>query len=183
MDQGDHMSENHHSVDHDGEYTSRKSFLSKITKFTITAGLLGQGMMFIRSLAPNVLYEPLKKFKIGGLNKYSEGVTYLSEGRLFVIKKGGSVHSISAVCTHLGCTVNLFKLDSPEEVTVSGGEKLIQEWEFHCPCHGSKYRGDGSVYAGPAPANLPNWYMNIAPDGSMVVDTGHPVKKDFRLQA
>lgn len=176
------MSHNGKAIAEEDGFTSRKSFLSTISKFTITFGLLGQGMMFIRSLAPNVLYEPLKKFKIGGGNKFSAGVSYLTEGRMFVIKNGGNFHSISAVCTHLGCTVNLFKLNSPEEVMV-GGEKLIQEWEFHCPCHGSKYRGDGSVYAGPAPRNLPNWYMNVEPDGSLAVDTGREVEQSFRLEA
>ncbi len=175
------MSENHGNGPRNGEeLTSRKKFLGNVAKFSITAGLLGQGIMFVRSIAPNVLYEPLKKFKVGFASKFSQGATYLSEGRLFVIKKGNQMHSTSAVCTHLGCTVNFFKLDAPEEV-MAGGKKIIQEWEYHCPCHGSKYRGDGTVYAGPAPQNLPSWNMSVAPDGEIVVDTGKAVDKEFQL--
>jgi menaquinol-cytochrome c reductase iron-sulfur subunit len=161
--------------------TSRKGFLSLVTKFTILGGLLGQGAMFIRSLGPNVLYEPLKRFKIGFPNQFSSGTNFLSEGRLFVVKDASEYHSISAVCTHLGCTVNLYKLSAPEEVTTLSGDKIVQKWEFHCPCHGSKYRGDGSVYAGPAPRDLPHWQLGMAPDGNIEVDTGNEVDKGEHL--
>jgi glycine/D-amino acid oxidase-like deaminating enzyme/nitrite reductase/ring-hydroxylating ferredoxin subunit len=46
----------------------------------------------------------------------------------------GAVTTVSARCTHLGCTVHF---DDAERV-----------WE--CPCHGSRYAADGSVLHGPA---------------------------------
>ena len=50
----------------------------------------------------------------------------------------GSLHAVSAVCTHLGCLVEW-----------NGAE---QTWD--CPCHGSRFRTDGSVIQGPAKREL-----------------------------
>jgi Rieske Fe-S protein len=50
----------------------------------------------------------------------------------------GSVHAVSARCTHMGCIVNW----NTAEAT----------WD--CPCHGSRFGHDGSVLEGPAVAAL-----------------------------
>ena len=46
----------------------------------------------------------------------------------------GTLHVVSAVCTHLGC-----------QVKWNGAER---SWD--CPCHGSRFHWDGSVLHGPA---------------------------------
>jgi glycine/D-amino acid oxidase-like deaminating enzyme/nitrite reductase/ring-hydroxylating ferredoxin subunit len=51
----------------------------------------------------------------------------------------GAVHSMSAVCVHLGCIV-----------TWNGVEKT---WD--CPCHGSRFDALGVVINGPANSDLP----------------------------
>jgi menaquinol-cytochrome c reductase iron-sulfur subunit len=162
--------------------TSRKDFLKKITGYTLAAGMLGQTWMMMRSTVPNVLYEPLRRFKIGSPEKYSEGITYLAEERLFVIKDKSEFHCVSAVCTHLGCTVNISQLGSTKEVTLPDGSLLKQKWEYHCPCHGSKYRGDGTIYTGPAPENLPRFTLSVSPDNQLVVDKNKKAKYNFRLK-
>src|SRR4029453_12754469 len=51
----------------------------------------------------------------------------------------GTVHSMSAVCVHLGCIV-----------TWNGVEK---SWD--CPCHGSRFDALGVVINGPANSDSP----------------------------
>ena len=50
----------------------------------------------------------------------------------------GTVHAVSAICTHLGCTV---KFNAAETT-----------WD--CPCHGSRFGTDGRVIEGPANRDL-----------------------------
>lgn len=52
----------------------------------------------------------------------------------------GQLHTYSAVCTHLGCTV-----------TWNNSEK-----SFDCPCHGSRFSSSGTVINGPANTGLEN---------------------------
>lgn len=162
---------------------TRQGFLKQITGLAIAGGLLGQLWMFLRSIRPNVLYEPLKKVKVGKPASFSEGLTFLPAERIFVIKKNNEFQALSAVCTHLGCTVNESKFKSPQTIKTEDGKEEVMEWEFLCPCHGSKFRGNGSVYDGPAPSNLPPWHISLAPDGNIIVDTGKEVKKTFRMKA
>jgi len=65
--------------------------------------------------------------------------------------EAGRFQGLSAVCTHTGCIVD----------KVADG--LIQ-----CPCHGSRYRLDGTVANGPAPRPLPARPVTVV-DGSIVL--------------
>lgn len=160
---------------------SRRSFLHALGLGGMIAGLAGFGFQSLRSLIPNVLYEPSMKFKIGPPATLAEGMTFLEDKRLYVFKEGKSFYAISGSCTHLGCTVKYAKLNQPKQVEMNG-EKKIFPFEFHCPCHGSKFYGDGSNYAGPAPAPL-HWYrLEISPDdGQLVVNMNDEVEQNFRL--
>jgi nitrite reductase/ring-hydroxylating ferredoxin subunit len=60
----------------------------------------------------------------------------------------GEFKAFSAVCTHMGCTVN-----------------QIADGRIDCPCHGSEYSiTDGAVLAGPAPRPLPAKTIKITGD-------------------
>jgi menaquinol-cytochrome c reductase iron-sulfur subunit len=51
-----------------------------------------------------------------------------------------------------------------------------------CPCHGSKYEGDGTNVSGPAPRPLAWYRLSLATDdGQLVVDQADEVNQDFRL--
>ena len=60
----------------------------------------------------------------------------------------GEFKAFSAVCTHMGCTVN-----------------QIANGRIDCPCHGSEYSiTDGAVLAGPAPRPLPAKTIKVTGD-------------------
>ncbi len=61
----------------------------------------------------------------------ADGVSFTDD--VIVTRSGGTTRVFSARCTHLGCRIN-----------TASGDLLA------CPCHGSRFRLDGSVAAGPA---------------------------------
>jgi cytochrome b6-f complex iron-sulfur subunit len=160
---------------------SRRSFLEKIGLGGILIGVAGVAFQSFRSLIPNVLYEPPKRFKIGQPASLADGVTVLEDKRLYVFNEGKSFYAISGSCTHLGCTVKYTKLNQPKQIESDDTKKTIS-FEFHCPCHGSKFYSDGTNYAGPAPRPL-HWYkLDVSPDdGQLTVDLGEEVEQNFRL--
>jgi glycine/D-amino acid oxidase-like deaminating enzyme/nitrite reductase/ring-hydroxylating ferredoxin subunit len=67
-------------------------------------------------------------------------VVYLDDKRVAVYRdREGMLNMVSAACTHMDCEVHF----NPGETT----------WD--CPCHGSRFRVDGSIIAGPAERPLP----------------------------
>jgi menaquinol-cytochrome c reductase iron-sulfur subunit len=161
--------------------TSRRSFLSKFGIAATLLAIAGQAYAFLRSLKPNVLYEEPRRFKVGVPDEFGEGGKFLEDKRLFVFRQGKTFYAISASCTHLGCTVKMQKLNQPKRVKARGRE-FDEQHEFHCPCHGSKYYGDGTNYAGPAPRSLDYFMLEISPDdGQLIVDMSQIVGQDFRL--
>jgi len=67
----------------------------------------------------------------------------------------GELRAFSAICTHLGCTVN-YEADS----------KVI--W---CPCHNGMYDLHGRNVGGPPPRPLPEFKVNQR-EGKVVVSKG-----------
>lgn len=160
---------------------SRRGFLAKLTGWLIGLGFLAGSWPFLRALVPNVLYEPPKRFKIGPPDQFQDGVSFLDEHRLFVFRDQNAFHAISGVCTHLGCTLKFAPFKQPQELTV---RKLSYDsrGEFHCACHGSRFRDEGTNFSGPAPRPL-HWYrLELSPeDGQLVVNMTSVVDRDFRL--
>ncbi len=160
---------------------TRRTWLDRIGLGALLAAVAGQAYAFLRALAPNVLYEEPTRFKAGPPDQFPEGATLLEDRRVFVFREQRTFYAVSAVCTHLGCTVKLVNLNQPRTVTIKGRPVEVRR-EFHCPCHGSKYYADGTNYAGPAPRPLVWHRLEIAPDdGQLVINLGETVGREFRL--
>jgi cytochrome b6-f complex iron-sulfur subunit len=163
------------------EKRNRRDFLWKLGIGSGVAALGAQTIASMRSLVPNVSYDAPTTVKLGMPNDFPDGLKFLPDERLFVFRQGNTFHAVSAVCTHLGCTVRAEALSQPETKVVAG-QSLRLTHRFLCPCHGSKYAGDGSNVSGPAPKPLTWYHLSVAlDDGQLVVDLARPVERDFRL--
>ncbi len=146
---------------------SRRRFLAVAGTSGTVAGALGLLGILARSIVPEVLYEPARRFPVGRPADFPPGsVTLVPERRLFVFNTSEGFHAVSAVCTHLGCNVN------HEEGR-----------GFACPCHGSTFDEEGRVRKGPAAWPLPRFAMTLSRRGELVVDTRRLVGPAFRLKA
>jgi menaquinol-cytochrome c reductase iron-sulfur subunit len=163
------------------ETKDRREFLMKAGIGAGIAGLATQAAASLRSLVPNVSYDSPTTVKLGLPTDFPDGLKFLPDERLFVFREGNVFHAISAVCTHLGCTVRAEALGAPETMQVEGSPLRITH-RFHCPCHGSRYTGDGNTASGPAPRALSWYHLTVSPDdGQLVVDLAQEVTRDFRL--
>lgn len=164
----------------DAPRTERRDFL----KYGIGAGIGAvalQGAASLYSLVPNVSYDAPTTVKLGVPEEFPDGLKFLPDERLFVFRDGKTFHAISAVCTHLGCTVRAEAMSAPEQTTVEG-QPLRLTHRFSCPCHGSHYTGDGGNVSGPAPKPLAWYHLTVSTDdGQLVVDLAREVGHDFRL--
>jgi len=128
--------------------------------FAVAASAAGA----VRFLVPNVLFEPSQAFKAGKPEDFPDGsVTFLDDERVFMVRQGNTYRCLSAVCTHLGCTVNS---------TASG---------YHCPCHGSIFDEQGMVKGGPAPRALDWFQIILSKDNHLLVDKSIKVPADKYL--
>jgi cytochrome b6-f complex iron-sulfur subunit len=142
---------------------SRRDLLAAAGAAGAGLGLFGTVVAWGAALKPKVLYEPPDKRRLGPPGSFPPGVTFLADDRVFILREEDGYRALSAVCTHLGCTVG----------RESGG--------FHCPCHGSTFGPDGGNLSGPAPKPLP-WHPLTLVGGSLVVDLGAEVGPKHVLQ-
>ena len=107
-------------------------------------------------VSPEFLKENVQVAKLWLKGKFVEGEniedmppSHLKPGEAAVLKAGGdkiaayrddrgTLHAVSAVCTHMGC--------------VLGWNPAERTWD--CACHGSRFGHDGSVLHGPATTPL-----------------------------
>jgi len=159
----------------------RRDFILRVGTGAGIAAIAYQAGASMRSLVPNVSYDAPTTVKLGTPAEFPDGLKFLPDERLFVFRDGATFHAISAVCTHLGCTARAEALPQPESRQV-GGQALRLTHRFNCPCHGSKYNGDGTNVSGPAPKPLAWYRLSVAADdGQIVVDLADEVDRDFRL--
>lgn len=146
---------------------TRRDFLNEVTGAALSIAGLGSAVVTVKFLSPNVLFEPPMRFQAGTPDDYPmNSVTYIQNQQVYIVRAVEGFYAVSAVCTHLGC-ISQWK---PED-------NLIE-----CPCHGSKFRRNGTVVAGPAPRPLPHFAISLAPDGQLLVDKLEIVKQTQSLK-
>lgn len=141
--------------DNDPSLMSRRSFLALMG---VGACILGLGQAFNASalgfLYPNAMKIPASIFSIGRPEEVlsREGKTFFPKQKVFIETVSGKVRVQTAVCTHLGCTVNMV------------------ETGYSCPCHGSTYDRHGVNTGGPAPKPLVYFLVYKGASGDLMVD-------------
>lgn len=159
--------EGHRGGNQGGNQVSRRNFLAGLG-YGGLAVVAAQGT----AIGSTFVYPQGKAvesgaFSVGSPENYPEGVTYVEGKRVFIIREPDGLRALSAVCTHLGCTVNWESADK----------------RFACPCHGSIFDGTtGEVLSGPAPRGLPWVSLSLQENGELVVDPTLPVDRSQVLK-
>jgi menaquinol-cytochrome c reductase iron-sulfur subunit len=159
----------------------RRSVLVRLGTAAGAAAVAAQGGIVLRSFVANVSYDAPARVKVGLPEGFPDGLTFVAAQRLFVARTGKRFRVVSAVCTHLGCTVHAEAILRPDP-TDPDPRRATQVYQFSCPCHGSRYNADGSNISGPAPRPLASYRLTLAPDdGQLVVDFEADVAPAFEL--
>lgn len=139
----------------DEELMPRRDFLG-ICALGAAISALGFAFLGILRLPKAaVLPSVSKRFKVTLPESFAEGDVFVPPGHsVAILRTKDGVEAISTVCTHLGCIVH---------PTSSG---------FECPCHGSKFKMDGTVLKGPAPKALPRLAITKQGENQYLVDEG-----------
>jgi len=132
----------------------RRNFIRRLSlSLAAFAGSL-LGLSFLRGISFGTRTRT-RRVRVGKLSDFPlDTYTFVEDSNIYVYRDHELIKAVSAVCTHLGCTV---------QKTSEG---------FECPCHGSCYTGSGKVVSGPAPSDLPWYRVEKSPDGMITVDLG-----------
>jgi Rieske Fe-S protein len=82
-----------------------------------------------------------------------DGVYNFRDEGFFLIRQGGKLFALSAICTHRQC-----KLNAEADRT------------FYCKCHGSTFDANGHVTEGPARRDLPVLPVSANAQGELLVE-------------
>lgn len=148
----------------DPEPVSRRDVLGLMSLWATASAMLFAFFGMLRLPKAAVLASPSKRFRIALPETLTPGQAFTPVGRnVAVFRDQEGVYAISRVCTHLGCIV---------KPTDAG---------FECPCHGSRYDGNGTVTKGPAPRPL-QWLEVKQRGGTLFVDEGTSVPAGTRMK-
>jgi len=150
-----------------GNGVTRRDFLNEMTLGALGVAGLGSVAVTYQFFSPNVLFEPPTTFRAGSPELYPvHSVTFLQDQQVYIVRMPEGFYAVSAVCTHLGC-VTQWKPDA----------EMIA-----CPCHGSKFKSDGTKIEGPAPRPLPHFGISLTADGELLVDKLQNIKSQQVLK-
>ena len=107
---------------------------SRLKPFTKLSSFLAENVDFPLHLLSDALKAPTAK-SLDEIAKDEGKIVRVSGRRVAAYRDSdGRLHTVSPICTHLGC-----------HVAFNTAEK---SWD--CPCHGSRFGVDGNVLDGPA---------------------------------
>jgi len=140
---------------------SRRDFFNEVAVGALGIAGLGAAIVTYQFLSPNVLFEPSTTFRAGNPDLFPiNSVTYMQDQQAYIVRTRDGFYAVAAVCTHLGCITQW----KPEAEQIA------------CPCHGSKFKPDGTKIEGPAPRSLPHFSITLTADGELLVDKLEVVK-------
>lgn len=145
---------------------SRRTFLAWLARGSLGAAALAAAAGIARFLAFEPPGSEQTVLPLGTPDAYPrDSATYVAEARVYVVRERSGLYAVDAVCPHLGCLV---------EPDGEGG--------FRCPCHDSRFDGQGQVQNGPATTGLRflHLWLDGAP-GQLLVDRTKAVDAAARL--
>lgn len=133
---------------------SRRTFLALLGLGAGAGAVHFLGAAVLGYLYPNAMKTPPSVFSVGRPEEVmaTEGKIFNQKYKVFLEVSAGKVRCQTAVCTHLGCTVNAV------------------ETGYSCPCHGSTYDLQGFNTGGPAPKPLVFFQVYPGASGELLVD-------------
>lgn len=144
----------------------RRDFVKQLGFGSIIAAVGSVVGIFARFLTPNVVTPKAGPVEIGMPEEYVIGtLTYVEAARAYIGRDQRGFYALAAICTHLGCTPRL------------------EEKQFVCPCHGSRFDLNGDVLAGPAKRPLDRIMVGLAASGKLFIDRSRIAAADSRFSA
>ena len=141
----------------------RRDFLNKMAIGTAS----GVGAVSLAAVISEIMPPTTESFglrKIGHIDDYPiNEFSFIADKKLYLYRSRSHIRVLSAVCTHLGCTINK------------------SEQGFDCPCHGSHFDKTGKACSGPASRSLARLKVSINKQGLISVDLNQYVTEDFHL--
>ncbi len=128
----------------------------------LTAWGLVQGTLkFLKPPITQALPPPVKVGPPGDFAPNS--LTFIPAAAAWLGRDGGGFFALSAICPHLGCTIR------------QSGET------YECPCHGSRFNGQGDVLNGPATSPM-TWLAVTLDDDELAIDLTKIVPPETRYR-
>jgi cytochrome b6-f complex iron-sulfur subunit len=141
----------------------RRDFLNKVAIGTAS----GVGVISIAAVITEIIPPATESFsllKIGRIDDFPiNEFSFIPEKKIYFYRSRSHLRILSAVCTHLGCTINK------------------SENGFDCPCHGSHFDKTGRATSGPASRSLDRLKVSVDRQGLVTVDLNKYVTEDFQL--
>ncbi len=146
------------------ENITRRRILVGLGNLSLAGALIGLGRGALNFLTPPVSSSQPAEIEAGPPEGFAVGLTPLPDGRAFIGRDDAGLFAVSAICTHLGCTV------------ARAGDELA------CPCHASRFTLDGDNLTGPAALPLPHLKLSLDDRGLLKIHPTEPVSATIRLK-